>query len=93
MYIVHMKRVTPTQARRHWFRLLDEVAAGEVVLIERKGQRIVLRREEGLRPGAAPSCEDYSRLLTVPELDRAETWGWEWVGPGVELAVREEPEE
>jgi hypothetical protein len=80
-----MKRVTPSQARRHWFRLLDEVADGEVVLIERKGRRIVLRREEGPYPAAAPSREDYQRLLTVPGLDRAETWGWEWVGPGAEL--------
>jgi antitoxin (DNA-binding transcriptional repressor) of toxin-antitoxin stability system len=93
VYVVHMKRVTPTQARRHWFRLLDEVADGEVVLIERKGRRIVLRREEGRRSGTAPSPEDYRRLLTVPDLDRAETWGWEWVGSGAELAVREEPEE
>ncbi len=93
MYIVHMKRLTATQARRHWFRLLDEVADGEVVLIERKGRRIVLRREEQARPRGAPSDEDYGRLLTVPDLDRAETWRWEWVGPGAELAVREEPEE
>ena len=88
-----MKRVTPTQARRHWFRLLDEVADGEVVLIERKDRGIVLRREEGPYPAAAPSREDYRRLLAVPDLDRAETWGWEWVGPCAELWISEEPHE
>lgn len=88
-----MKRVTATEARRQWFRLLDEVAAGEVVVIERKGLRIVLRRETKVRPPGAPSHEDYRRLLRVPDLDRADAWHWEWVAPGVELAIREEPEE
>jgi hypothetical protein len=88
-----MKRVTPAQAGRHWFRLLDEVAGGEVVLIERTGRRIVLRREEGQYPAAAPSREDHRRLLTAPDLDRAETWGWEWVGPGAELWISEESQE
>ncbi len=48
LYIVHMKRVTASEARKSWFRLLDDVAAGEVVVIERKGRRIVLRGESPL---------------------------------------------
>ena len=35
-----MKRVTASDARKNWFRLLDEAAAGEVVVIERAGTRI-----------------------------------------------------
>ncbi len=92
MYIVRMKRVTPTQARRHWFRLLDEVADGAVVLIERRGRRIVLRREETTDLDEAPAGVDYRSLLNVPDLDRADEWGWEWAGPG-ELDVREERED
>lgn len=90
MYSVHMKRISATQARRNWFRLLDEVAAGEVVVIERKGRRIVLRREEEKRDveGGEP---DYSRLLHVPDESRADRWGWDWSPGGV--TVRDAPEE
>lgn len=74
-----MKRVTASEARRSWFRLLDEVAAGAVVVIERHGKRILLRREEE-REGAYSGLPDYSSLLEVREPDRAAEWGWEW-GP------------
>ena len=37
--------MTATEARRNWFRLLDEVAAGEEVVVERGGRRIIIRRE------------------------------------------------
>jgi antitoxin (DNA-binding transcriptional repressor) of toxin-antitoxin stability system len=71
-----MKRLTASEARRNWFRLLDEVAAGETVVIERKGQRIVIRRET-LR-GAQRAIPDYGGLLRVREPERAAEWGWEW---------------
>jgi antitoxin (DNA-binding transcriptional repressor) of toxin-antitoxin stability system len=78
MYIVHMKRVTASEARRNWFRLLDEVAAGETVVIERHGQRILIRRENAAeRPATIP---DYTGILAVREPDRAAEWGWEWAG-------------
>lgn len=92
MYTVHMKRITATEARRNWFRLLDEVAAGETVVIERKGRRIVLRREEGRRVEGA-SVQEYRALIDVPGLERADAWGWEWEQAGTDLVVREEPEE
>ena len=41
-----MKRLTASEVRKNWFRVLDEVAAGEVVVLERKGQWLVLRRED-----------------------------------------------
>lgn len=79
MYTVHMKRITATEARKNWFRILDEVLGGEVVTIHRKGRRIVLRMEE---PGALEwdPAPDYADLLRVEDGDRADQWGWEWDG-------------
>lgn len=76
MYIVHMKRITASEARRNWFRLLDEVAQGAVVCIERGGRRILLQRE----PERAMEGElaDYHALLRVPALEEADLWGWSW---------------
>lgn len=76
MYIVHMKRVTASEARKNWFRLLDEVAQGAVVCIERGGRRIILQREPESDEEIKPP--DYSSLILVPELDRADEWGWSW---------------
>lgn len=90
MYNVRMKRVTATQARRNWFRLLDEVAAGEVVVIERKGRRIVLRREEEAPEGEAREPPDYSTVLRAPGAEEADRWSWAWTGDDVKL-VAEEP--
>jgi hypothetical protein len=85
MYVVHVKRVTPSQARREWFRLLDDVLSGEVVVLERKGQRIVLRKESG-RGGASPP--DYSKLIRVPGDDDADRWKWTW-SPRGRLKLKE----
>lgn len=81
MYGVHMKRVNATEARRMWFSLLDEVAAGEVVVLQRKGRRLVLRREDhraGSRSGAVP---EYTGVLWARDIERADEWTWEWRGP------------
>jgi hypothetical protein len=78
LYIVHMKRVTASEARRTWFRLLDEVAQGAVVCIERGGRRIVLRRETD--PTDEAGVPDYASLLRVPALNEADRWGWKWSG-------------
>ena len=95
MYNVHMKRLTASQARRNWFRLLDEIAAGEVVVIERKGRRIVLRREQENAEARTEASPDYSALLRVPDAERADRWGWVWSGPDGDLVLEEErtPEE
>ena len=73
-----MKRVTASQARRHWFRLLDEIAEGEVVVIERKGRRIVLRREEEATEADSEDLPDYGSLLRARDAERADLWGWSW---------------
>lgn len=80
MYIVHMKKVTASQARREWFRILDEAARGETFVIDRKGRRLVLQRQ----PEEAVSVPDYGALLTVPEADRADAWSWSWSPEGLE---------
>lgn len=78
-----MKRVTASEARRNWFRLLDEVAAGTTVVIERGGRRIVLKREP--EAGLGEGTPDYAHLIRVPEADHAHEWGWRWEGEEGEL--------
>jgi antitoxin (DNA-binding transcriptional repressor) of toxin-antitoxin stability system len=78
-----MKRMTASDARKNWFRLLDEVAAGAVVSIERGGRTIVLRRaavreERGELP-------DYSSLVRAPDVEDADRWSWDWREPGRDL--------
>jgi antitoxin (DNA-binding transcriptional repressor) of toxin-antitoxin stability system len=91
MYTVHMKRVTATEARKNWFRLLDEVAEGEVVLIEREGARLLLKLAEQAEPSA--KIPDYRSLIRVPDADEADQWGWEWDGSSEGLRPRQtEPE-
>ncbi|HEY4003447.1 MAG TPA: hypothetical protein VGO93_31555, partial [Candidatus Xenobia bacterium] len=68
-----MKSVTASEARKNWFRLLDEVAAGEVVAIRRGRKRLVLRceaNESELPP-------DYTSLIGGANLDQADQWSWE----------------
>lgn len=77
-----MKRVTASQARREWFRLLDDVVAGETVVIERDGVRVVLSRESAPSE-KAPRVPDYSRAISVPDAERADRWGWEWDEDGL----------
>ena len=73
-----MKRVTATDARKNWFRLLDEVVEGEVVLIERDGAKLVLKLVEQVEP--VTQAPDYRGLIRVPDIDDADQWGWEWEG-------------
>ena len=87
MYTVHMKRVTASEARKHWFRLLDEVAAGEIVILERKGRRLVLRIDEAASEVVPRTVPDYKDLLRVPEADNADQWTWEWHGPEQDLVA------
>lgn len=85
VYTVRMKRMTATEARRHWFRLLDEVAAGEEILIERDGARLVLKIADLQGPAKVP---DYQGLIRIPDADQADQWGWEWDGSPAGLKTR-----
>ena len=80
MYAVRMRSVTPTEARKNWFRLLDDVAAGEVIEIRRGSSRIVLRCEPVGDDEVPP---DYSGALQVNNASGADTWGWEWSEDGL----------
>jgi len=78
-----MKRVTASDARKNWFRLLDEVAAGAVVSIERGGRTIVLQRAPAHQErGDLP---DYSRFIRAPDAEDADRWSWDWREPGRDL--------
>lgn len=83
-----MKRMTASEARRNWFRILDEVAEGATVVIERGERRIVLRREEPEVPRELP---DYTSLIRVPDPEEAPSWGWDWPGEEGELVPGSRP--
>ena len=73
-----MKNVTATEARKHWFRLLDEALRGEVIAVARKGQRVVLRREGQSASRSAKAAQEYKKLLKMPRADEADQWSWDW---------------
>ena len=62
-----MKRVTASEARTGWFRLLDEVVAGEIVCVKRGGFRVLIQRQFEAAPDA--DLPDYGRILRVPEFE------------------------
>jgi antitoxin (DNA-binding transcriptional repressor) of toxin-antitoxin stability system len=86
-----VKTVSASEARKHWFRLLDEAAQGEVIVVERKGRRVVLRREDPADAGHATRPRAYRRLLRAPDADEGDRWCWEWRGPAQELVSRRAP--
>jgi hypothetical protein len=78
-----MKQVTATEARRKWFTLLDEVANGEVIAIERNDKRIILKLQKTKKV-----VPNYKASIDFPEADDADTWGWEWKEPGKLVSTR-----
>jgi hypothetical protein len=67
-----MTRVTASEARQEFFRLLDAVEQGEPVIVERKGVRFrlsVVRRE--------PTSHASPVLVSDPEVLSG---NWTWVG-------------
>lgn len=89
LYNVQMKSVTASEARRNWFRLLDEVLEGEVVVLERKGRRIVLRCEKRRRGAKRKKIPDYRKILGSENVDEADRWGWEWLPDTGALSPRD----
>ncbi|MBI4420156.1 MAG: hypothetical protein HY560_04960 [Gemmatimonadetes bacterium] len=78
--------MSASEARRHWFTVLDRVARGEVIAVERGGRLIVLRREDA-RPHHA-TTPDYRDVLHVPNADDADRWHWEWSHRSTKLRLR-----
>jgi hypothetical protein len=75
MYVVHMLRATATQARKDLFRLLDAVERGEEVVLERRGVRFRLSREDS--PALASEvAEPRPRLLVQDPAVLSGEWTW-----------------
>jgi antitoxin (DNA-binding transcriptional repressor) of toxin-antitoxin stability system len=83
-----MRNVNASDARKHWFRLLDEALNGEVIIVQRKGRRLVLRREESAKNRKGSEASRYKNLLRVPNADHADRWTWEWRGSRKGLHAR-----
>lgn len=75
LYVVHVKHVTASEARKNWFKLLDEASNGESIVINRNGKSLVLRLEARKKTEKIP---DYRKLIQVPDADNADKWGWKW---------------
>jgi hypothetical protein len=73
-----MKHVKASEARKHWFRFLDEALRGEVIAVERKGQRVLLRREKPSQLALTKGSTRYKKLLKVTAADEADQWSWGW---------------
>lgn len=82
-----MKKLTASEAKKNWFEVLDEVVAGEVVVLERKGQRLVLRREDKEVTKAKQQFPDYTGLLRAPDADQADRWSWDWQGESQDIVL------
>ena len=67
-----MKHVTASEARKNWFSLLDEVANGQIVAIERNGKKLVLRTEKRKK------SKSYRKVISGQDIDNADKWGWDW---------------
>jgi hypothetical protein len=77
LYIVHMKYVTASEARKNWFQLLDEAANGEIIAIQRDDKKLILKVEK-----TKPRTPNYKGLIHFEDADDADTWSWQWKGPG-----------
>lgn len=92
MYTVHMKRVTATQARKDWFRLLDEVAAGEEFVIRRNEVDIVLCRKAGARRRKIPDYSGLIEALDGVDIGNLHRMTWDWDPDTGQMQLRERPE-
>jgi hypothetical protein len=70
-----MKRMPSSEVRRRWFQVLDRVAAGEVIGVERNGRLVVLKRAD---EDAAQPVPDYRAIIRIPKSADADRWSWDW---------------
>ena len=73
MYTVHMARYTATDARRHFFQLLDAAEQGEEIVLERHGVRFKLMLEES---SSSKLQKKVKPLLTADEAVLEGNWTW-----------------
>jgi antitoxin (DNA-binding transcriptional repressor) of toxin-antitoxin stability system len=69
-----MKSVGASEARKHWFSLLDLASRGEVITIQRNGKELVLK----LKTAQKARVPNYKKCLWGKNLDSADQWGWTW---------------
>lgn len=71
-----MKKVSATEARKGFFKLLDRAVRGEAVFIERGGTllRLVVGGKNKKTKGQIP---DYKAHISG-SVDRADRWSWDW---------------
>ena len=73
-----MKRVSVAQFRKNLAAYLDDAAAGEEILVESAGRRVVVRPAPAERT-ARRKLPDYSDLLAaLPPAVLTGEWKWEW---------------
>ena len=82
-----MKSVTATQLRQDLFRVLDDVVAGETVVVERKGHHVMIVLAQPQGDETSAERPDYRDLVSATDLDDADLWTWEWDGEGVHPVV------
>lgn len=91
VYIVPMKQVTASEARKNWFRLLDEVVDGEVVSIPRKGKSVLIKLDEKKDIKLGQIAMDYRDVVQASNVNDADRWHWQWDEEGaLDLVVDED---
>ena len=71
LYVVRMKHITASEARKNWFKLLDEASHAESIAINRNGKSLVLRLETRKKRQNIPN---YKKIIQVPDADNADKW-------------------
>ena len=91
VYIVPMKQVTASEARKNWFRLLDEVVDGEVVSIPRTGKSVLIKLDEKKDIKLGQIAMDYRDVVQASNVNDADRWRWQWDEEGaLDLVVDED---
>jgi prevent-host-death family protein len=83
-----MARVTASEARRQFFRLLDAAERGEDVVLERKGVRfrlVVVEDDTEARPAESPIAVTDARVLSGE-------WHWDLDSEGNLIFAADEPD-
>ncbi len=72
-----MQHLSATEARQHFFELLDRAAQGEAVFIDRRGLTLKLVRGESSQKKKKSSSIEYRAHIHSP-VDQSDQWSWDW---------------